>query len=140
MSRNADDLRRLAELVQLRRAELRLSKDECARRAGMSNTTWTRVEEGLGVRDTTYSRVDEVLGWPLGTSARVISDLDFTPMPSEVIKGVRHSKVPIRSDDLRRAIQNATIATAPDLTGAQIHELQERALEELRKQGLLPSD
>ncbi|MFJ6616636.1 hypothetical protein ACIQOW_03505 [Kitasatospora sp. NPDC091335] len=106
----------------------------------MSITTWRRVEEGQSVRDVTYARVDEVLGWPLGTSARVIDDPDYTPMASEVVKGARFSKAPLSSDALRQAIQNATIATAPGLTGAQIQELQERAIEELRRQGLLPRD
>ncbi|MFD4394714.1 helix-turn-helix domain-containing protein [Kitasatospora sp. NPDC058478] len=140
MPGQADGLHRLAETVARRRAELRLSRDACARQAGMSITTWRRVEEGQPVRDVTYARVDEVMGWPLGASTRVIEDPAFTPMSSEVVKGARFSKAPLDSEALRRAIQNATIATAPDLTGAQIQELQERAIEELRRQGLLPGD
>ncbi|MFI9304824.1 hypothetical protein ACIG0C_36430 [Kitasatospora aureofaciens] len=106
----------------------------------MSITTWRRVEEGQPVRDITYARVDEVMSWPLGTSTRIIEDPDYSPIASEVVKGARFSKAPLSSEALRQAIQNATIATAPELTGAQIQELQERAIEELRRQGLLPSD
>ncbi|MFB7617789.1 helix-turn-helix domain-containing protein [Kitasatospora sp. NPDC056181] len=140
MPPQADGLQRLAGAVQRRRAELRLSKDECARRASMSITTWRRVEDGDPVRDTTYARVDEVLGWELGASARIIDDPTAEPMLSEVHGGVRYSQPAISEDRLRHAIQNATIATAPTLTGAQIKELQERAIEELRRQGLLPEN
>lgn len=106
----------------------------------MSITTWRRVEEGQAVRDVTYARVDEALGWQAGTSARVIEDPDFAPASSGPSARVRISQVPLDSEALRQAIQNATIATAPNLTGAQIRELQERAIEELQRQGLLPND
>jgi transcriptional regulator with XRE-family HTH domain len=138
MPRNAEDLRRLGGAVTTRRTQLKLSKDECARRASMSNTTWTRVEDGLGVRDTTYSRVDDVLGWPTKTCEQILDDPDFHPFPSEKAAGARYSNPPVDEAALRQAIQNATIATVPDLTGAQIMALQERAIEELRKRGKLP--
>lgn len=137
MPKDAADLRRLGDAVTLRRTQLKLSKDECARRASMSNTTWTRVEDGLGVRDTTYSRVDEVLGWPTKTCEQILKDPDFHPFPSETVAGVRYSTPPIDEAAVRQAIQNATIATAPELTGAQILALQEKAIEELRKRGRL---
>lgn len=104
----------------------------------MSNTTWHRVEDGKGVRDTTYSRVDDVLGWPTGTCMQILDDPDYRPFPSEVAaSGARVSQAPIEEDAVRQAITSATIATAPELTGAQIKQLQERAIEELRRQGIL---
>lgn len=106
----------------------------------MSITTWRRVEEGQPVRDITYVRVDDVMQWPAGASSLVIEDPDYTPTPAEPARGARVSKVPLDSEALRQAIQNATIATAPDLTGAQIRELQERAIAELQRQGLIPND
>lgn len=137
MPRQAADLRRLADAVELRRSELRISVDEAARRATMSNTTWHRVEDGKSVRDTTYSRVDDVLGWPTGTCMQVLDDADYKPFPSEVIGGARYSQVPIEEEAVRQAITSATIATAPELTGTQIKALQEKAIEELRRQGIL---
>lgn len=137
MPRQAADLRRLAEAVERRRSELRISVDEAARRATMSNTTWHRVEDGKATRDTTYSRVDDVLGWPTGTCMQILDDPDYRPFPSEVTGGARYSQVPIEEDAVRQAITSATIATAPELTGAQIKALQERAIEELRRQGVL---
>jgi hypothetical protein len=103
----------------------------------MSNTTWHRVEDGLGVRDTTYVRVDSVLDWPTGTCAQVLNDPTFTPFASETAAGARFSRPPLDEAAIRQAIQSATIATAPNLTGAQIVELQEKAIEELRRRGLL---
>lgn len=132
------DLQRLADAVTLRRADLGLSREECARRAGMSNNTWGRIEQGRPARDTSYSRIDRVLDWPIGTCAQILDDPTFEPFPSEIVARARVSQVPIGEDAVRSAIQNATIATAPNLTGAQIMELQERAIAELRRRGLLP--
>lgn len=140
MPGQADGLQRLAEAVTHRRTQLRLTRDACARQAKMSITTWRRVEEGQPVRDITYARVDDVMKWPAGASSLVIEDPDYTPTPSEPPRGARVSKVPLDSEALRQAIQNATIATAPNLTGAQIRELQERAIAELQRQGLIPND
>lgn len=139
MSRSAAALRRLADAVRMRRVQLDLSIDECSRRAPMSNTTWHRVEDGLGVRDTTYSRVDAVLDWPADSCHQILDDPDYTPFPSESAAGVRYSQPPIAEAAVRQAVQSATIATTPDLTGAQITALQERVIEELRRQGVLPN-
>ncbi|MFD7416842.1 hypothetical protein [Kitasatospora purpeofusca] len=103
----------------------------------MSNTTWHRVEDGLGVRDTTYARVDGVLEWPTGTCMQILDTPGFAPFASETAAGVRYSRPPLNESAIRQAIQSATIATAPGLTGAQIMELQERAIDELRRRGLL---
>ncbi|WP_377271865.1 hypothetical protein [Peterkaempfera sp. SMS 1(5)a] len=137
MARTPADLQRLATRVTSRRTELHLSRDECARRARMSNTTWRRVEEGLPTRDTTYARVDEVLDWPPGTSAAILDGDESAPVPGETSGGVRFSRPPLTEDALRGAITDATIATLPDLTGAQIRALQEQAVEEARRRGLL---
>jgi hypothetical protein len=139
MSRSAADLRRLADAVTTRRTELHLSVDECARRAAMSNTTWHRVEDGLGVRDTTYTRVEGILDWPHDTCRQILEDPAFTPFPSETVKGARYSQPPFAEEAVRQAVQSATIATTPDLTGAQITALQEGVIEELRRRGLLPN-
>lgn len=103
----------------------------------MSNNTWTRVEEGASVRDTTYVRVDQVLGWPRGTCLAIIKG-EEEPAPGDIVEGFRHSRVGITEDDLRQVIQDATITTLPDLTGAQIRALHEQAVKEARRLGLIP--
>lgn len=139
MSRSAADLRRLADAVSVRREGLNLSVDECARRAKMSNTTWHKVEDGLTVRGTTYARVEQVLQWPAQTCAEILARPEFTPFPSDVAGGARYSQPPLPEDAVRLAVQSATIATTPDLTGAQIAALQEGVIEHLRRQGILKS-
>lgn len=136
MPRDAADLLRLAEHVTARRSALQISVDEAARRANMSNNTWHRVEDGKGVRDTTYHRVEKVLSWPAGTCAQVIADPGFKPFESVEALGAAYSSG-MSEEAVRQAIQNATLATAPGLTGAQILELQQRAIDELKRQGLL---
>ena len=132
------DLRRLATLVTRRRTELHMSVDEAARRASMSNTTWHRVEDGAGVRDTTYTRVEEVLDWPPRTCEEILSGGE--PVPGETSGGARFSRPQLSEEALRRTIQDATLATLPGLTGAEIVALQERAVVEARRRGLLPSN
>lgn len=133
MPRDAADLQRLADAVALRRTALRLSVDEAARRAKMSNTTWHRVEDAAGVRDTTYARVDEVLDWPPGTSQLILNDPTYRPFPTETVKGARYSQVPSDEDEFKQALQAATIATLPNVTGAEITALQAAAIKELRR-------
>jgi hypothetical protein len=55
------------------------------------------------------------------------------------VKGARYSQPPFAEEAVRQAVQSATIATTPDLTGAQITALQEGVIEELRRRGLLPN-
>lgn len=136
MPRDAADLLRLAEHVTARRSALQISVDEAARRANMSNTTWHRVEDGKGVRDTTYHRVDTVLAWPAGTCTQILNDPTFKPFETAGAMGAEYSSG-MPEAAVRQAIQNATLATAPGLTGAQILELQQRAIEELKRQGVL---
>jgi transcriptional regulator with XRE-family HTH domain len=58
--------------VQERRKELRLSKEEAARRARVNVKTWSQVERGEVVRDTTYSGVDQALEWQPGSAEAVL--------------------------------------------------------------------
>lgn len=66
----------LGEKVQERRKELRLSKEEAARRARVNVKTWTQVERGEAVRDTTYTAVDAALDWERGSSEAVLDGND----------------------------------------------------------------
>lgn len=141
MSRTDDDLHRLAQQVAHRRSQLHLSVDEAARRSRptMSNATWHRLEDGKPVRDTTYARVDKVLDWPPRTCMAILEGAE-PPLESETAGGIRITRLAVTADELRRAVQSAAIATAPDMTGAQIQRLAEEAVEELRRQGLMGSE
>lgn len=146
MAYDAVRLQNLAALVTARRTAIGISLDEAARRAvgpdgkPMSNTTWTRVEKELPVRDTTYARVDQVLGWVPGSCLEILNGATAAPatIPGAA-DGARITELPGLEEALSAAIQSATIATAPDLKGSQIRELNDRVLADLRKRGVLPS-
>lgn len=70
----------LGETVQERRQDLRLSKEEAARRGGMSVKTWTSVEDGKPVRTTTYVGVEDALEWKRGSVSAVLDGGDATPL------------------------------------------------------------
>lgn len=53
---------RLGKTVTALRRQRRLTVEAAAARAGMSSTTWQRVEDGLGVRSLTYRGVEDVFG------------------------------------------------------------------------------
>lgn len=70
----------LGETVLERRQDLRLSKEEAARRGGMSVKTWTAVETGEKVRDTTYAGVEDALEWKRGSISAVLDGGDAIPL------------------------------------------------------------
>lgn len=70
----------LGETVRVRRRDLRLSKEEAARRGGMSVKTWTSVEDGRPVRDTTYVGIEDALEWERGSVHAVLDGSDPTPL------------------------------------------------------------
>ena len=53
---------RLGKTVTTLRRQRRIAVEAAASRAGMSSTTWQRVEDGNGVRALTYRGVENVLG------------------------------------------------------------------------------
>jgi transcriptional regulator with XRE-family HTH domain len=73
----------LGETVLDRRQDLRLSKEEAARRGGMSVKTWTAVEDGKPVRPTTYTGVEDALQWKRGSVSAVLDGGDATPLETE---------------------------------------------------------
>lgn len=73
----------LAETARKRRQDLRLSKEEAARRGGMSVKTWTNVEDGRPVRDTTYVGIEDSLEWERGSVAAILDGGDPVPLEPE---------------------------------------------------------
>lgn len=57
-----DERRRLGKRVAGARIEKGWSKEEAARKAGMSSITWKRVEDGLNVHDTSLATVLRTVG------------------------------------------------------------------------------
>lgn len=65
---------RLAQEVLARKAALDLTKEQAAVAAGISVTTWTKVEQALEVQDRKYNGVDRALQWDLGTAIRIATE------------------------------------------------------------------
>ncbi|MFI7467498.1 helix-turn-helix domain-containing protein [Nonomuraea sp. NPDC049646] len=77
-----EPLAALADRVQSRRLELGLSIDRAAEAAGMSATTWSRVEQAKTVQKLTYAGVERVLGWAPGGCRLLLSGQEPTTTPA----------------------------------------------------------
>lgn len=99
--------RRLGETVRMLRRRQRLTVEAAAARAGMSSTTWQRVEDGLTVRSLTYRGAEEVLGLEGGVLDELLAG---TAAWSEVEDSGRGEEKTITvrglTDEQARAIKN----------------------------------
>lgn len=89
---------RLAAAVKDARLTLGWSKEEAARRAGISSITWKKVEDGKPVQEHKLKLMADVLGWASGEVFR--------------IKG--GAVAPTRDD--ARFVSHPTATAAPDVT------------------------
>jgi hypothetical protein len=67
---------RLPQAVRSARLGKRWSKERAAREAGITSTTWKRVEDGLPVQEHNLTAIEEALGWSAGEAFRLKGDLD----------------------------------------------------------------
>lgn len=77
---------KLGQDVAAMRVQRGWSKEEAARRAGVSSITWKRVEDGLRVQDAKLGRVVQALGYYLSEEGviRQPVSLEKTPRPDDV--------------------------------------------------------
>jgi hypothetical protein len=129
------DLERLAKLVVARRLELALGVHPAATRAGISKDTWKRVEAGMTVRATTYTDIERVLQWATGSCRGILEGGE--PRPADAVKVTEIPASAIEQEDIRQAVSSAIIGTRGDLTGAEIVEINDKVLAELRRRGLI---
>lgn len=144
MEASPNALARLGSLVASRRAELRLPMKPAARLAGISNTTWKKVEVGEPVRDVTYAGVETALQWRHGSCNDVLAGGDPTPLPPASEEPAAEPRLidreeglelwaPGVAEDLRDAVRGAVMVTLPGVTGAQVQEIERVLEEELRR-------
>ena len=144
MAATADERarKRLGELVTQRRLHLRLSVVAAAERGGTTNKTWAKAESGQPVRDVTYANIERVLSWRPGSCVVIldggdpvlIEQEDRTPAPQRVYADeTAEDWLPAVAQDLRDAVREATMTTAPGLTGAEVQELERRVEDGLRR-------
>lgn len=138
------DLERLAAQVKQRRAQLQLAIEPAVASVGMGRDTWIKVEEkAQPVRATSYAKIESVLQWAPGSVDRILDGKQpitiRKPRGEEPASDARIATVP--KSELERsvgdAVQSAAMATKSTLTAAEILELNERVLQELRDRGIL---
>ncbi|WP_030670476.1 hypothetical protein [Streptomyces rimosus] len=140
--RDRDALQRLAKLVAERRIELDMHKIDVARAAGTTITTYRKIEAAEPVRDVTYGKIEPVLSWAPGTCRDILNgSADAATVERSPVPGYVYS--PVTTDDLQSdvedSVQEALIAVTDGLTSADIRKIKQRAIEELRRRGRLPT-
>lgn len=135
-------LRRLAELVRKRRVELGMHKIDVARTAGLTITTYSKIEDGLPVRDVTYGKVETVLGWALGTCRDVLEGAtEAATVERSSGAGPSITTVPAGAleDGVRQAVQDVMVG-GTDLQADRIRKLNRDVIDLLRERGYLPRE
>ena len=142
--RTTRHLQLLAALVKQRRLALGFSsKEKAADACGLSHVPYRNVEAGRPVSDTTYAKIEARFEFISGSCRAVLDGADSVTLldGTELIHGgqiIRPSFEELE-DEAKQAITVAVRLTAPDLTHRQTEAMTERAVEELRKRGILPS-
>lgn len=139
---DADSRLRLARLVVQRRVQLGWHKADAATASELTITTYMRIEKGLPVRDVTYAKIDRGLGWAPGACQAVLDGASEAQPAGAVIDGVRYAPGPTPAgveDGVRRAVQDAVMATMPDTPAGQMAKFSEAVLLELQKRGIVDS-
>jgi hypothetical protein len=136
------DLQRLAAQVRQRRATLGLDLEPAAASVGMSKDTWKKVEAAKPVRLTSYGKIEKALQWAPGSIDRILAGASPVVARKPRDGGPSDGKiVTLPKTELERtvgdAVQSAAMATKETLTAAEILELNERVLQELRDRGIL---
>lgn len=135
------DYARLATAARKRRAELSLAlTDATAKTASTSRKTWQHVENEEPVRDSSYAKIDRLLRWAPGSCMAALEGRDPVPVAEvDGAPGVVLSDIDPKAADARgrEIVQLAAIATTSGLTADEIRALSERAIEDLRKAGLI---
>jgi transcriptional regulator with XRE-family HTH domain len=134
---SSSDYARLADTARERRLELGLSIVAVAAAAGMSKDTYKRVEAGLPIRDASYVKIDKALHLAIGSCHDVLSGADIvaTARSGDELQLRTLSVAPETA--AKDAVVSAVIATNGSLTAAEISDLSQRILEELKDRGVL---
>jgi DNA-binding XRE family transcriptional regulator len=137
---DAEPLRRLAGLIAQRRVDLGMNKIDMARTAGLTITTYSKVEAGLSVRDVTYAKIEPILGWATGSCRHILNGGSApTVIEPSSVEGISLVAIPADGfeEDLSQAVTSAMVAVADNLTAAEIREISRRAMEELKRRGVI---
>ncbi|WP_407563387.1 helix-turn-helix domain-containing protein [Streptomyces sp. 184] len=138
----AQNMQRLADLITQRRASLGWSKEKAADEAGISYTTYTRVEEAQNVQAQSLVKIESALGIAPGAGRAVLrGDMSLKLADGgELLDGSKITPIQPEwlEEEVQRAVTDAAIGTIPEATGEKIQELQAKVIETLRRRGVLP--
>lgn len=138
---DSHQLRLLGDLVKQLRVSLKYrSKEKAAEAVGLSHVPYRNVENGVAVSDLTYTKIEVAFGMLPGSCRAFLDGADSIKLVDggELISGAR-SRPSLGDVDAgaKAAIQAAVEITTPDMPVGLAKELSLKALEELRKRGLL---
>jgi transcriptional regulator with XRE-family HTH domain len=133
-------LQRLATRIAQRRVQLGMNKIDVVRASGLTTTTYAKLEGGLSVRDVTYAKLEPALDWAIGSCREILEGGEPTPLDASSVDGIVVSTVthgPL-GDEIGQALQDAAFALEDiSLTTEDVRKLKQRALEELRRRGVI---
>ncbi|MFF7610699.1 hypothetical protein [Streptomyces lavendulae] len=134
-----EGLKRLAALVTQRRIKLGWHKVQAATSAGLTHTTYMRVEKGLPVRDVTYAGIEAAFEWAPGACLAVLKGATEAQEAGEIREGVRFAPDTAVEAHVRAAIQGATIAVLPETPTGKMAEFTDVIVAELQRRGIVPT-
>jgi DNA-binding XRE family transcriptional regulator len=134
-----EGLMRLAKLVAQQRIKLGWHKVQAATAAGLTHTTYMRVEKGQPVRDVTYAGIEAAFEWAPGACLAILAGATEAQEAGEVRGGVRFAPDAAVEAKVRAAIQNATIAVLPETPTVKMAEFTDVIVAELQRRGIVPT-
>ena len=136
---HADRLR-LAKLVIHRRRELGWHKVDAAKAAGLTHTTYMRVETAQAVRDVTYSAIEKAFTWAPGACHAILEGLEEAPLAGDISGGARFAPAVNIDEAARKSVRDVVIAVTPDMPAGKMAELEKGIVEMLRQRGVIPPE
>lgn len=120
----------LAEEVRRSRQEQGLNMLAFAKKAEISRMSLHALEQGekRSRVPSILPKVEEALGWPQGRGLAILEGRD--PRSDQPAT----TNLP---DELARSIEHVVIATRGDMTAAEIRDLTQRVLDDLRERGAI---
>jgi transcriptional regulator with XRE-family HTH domain len=137
MNAQEHDYQRLAEVVRDRRLELGMTIAAVAEAASMSKDTYKRVEAAQPIRETNYVKIDKALHLAIGSCIDVLGGAEIV---ATALSGSEHQRRTLSvapETAAKDAVVSAVIATNGSLTAAEISDLSQRIVEELKDRGVL---
>lgn len=131
------DYDHLARFVREVRLELGLAITAVAEAASMSKDTYKRVETGKPIREANYGKIDKALHLAPGSCLAVLEGAEAAEVVTPPGRGRPGALAVSLETAVRDAVASAVISSSDTLTAAQIRDLSQRILEELKDRGIL---